>query len=186
MPKIEFTEIIDSLSKKQYRDAMINAHDFVQLALYQAIMSALWYLGETDKLHIYLQKYMSTYKVSTFWESEIDEAYKLGLISEDDRSFIKELKDFRDSQGVAHHTLYFNKEVEENPEKRKQVEQFIYKSEETIRRILGISKKINIAHIQDSIKLSADKSIKVGDIIKLGHTKEELLDIVKTRQGESG
>ncbi|MDP1854122.1 MAG: hypothetical protein Q8L26_08000 [Candidatus Omnitrophota bacterium] len=178
MPKIDFAEIKDLLSKGQYQKAMLNTHDFVQLALYQVIISALWFLGETKKLHIYLQKYMGTFKVSTFKCPEIEEAYQLGLISKNEKDFIKKLKKFRDSQGVAHHSIYFDKELEENLDKKREVENFIYESEKIIPILLAKSNKIGISHMQEGFNLIESGKIKVGDIIKFGHSKEDLCNIL--------
>jgi hypothetical protein len=160
---------------------MINAHDFVQLALYQTIISALWYLGETDKLHIYLQKYMGTYKISTFKDFEIDEALQLGLVSKSECKFIRSLKRFRDSQGVAHLTIYFDKEVEEGKKKREEVERFVSESEGILNKLLKISNEIGIVHMQEAYNLMNDRKIKVGEIIQLGHSKEELLKVLKSK-----
>jgi len=177
MTEFKFSEIKDLLLQKQYQKAVLNAHDFVQLALYQAIMSALWFLGDPDGPHKYNEKYMGVSSNSTLKGSEINKASKLRLISEVEKKFIEDLKKIRDSE-AAHLSIYFDKETDEDDNKKDRVKKYVYESEKIINKLLNITNKIGVAHMRGSIDLMDRKDIKLGDIIRLGHSEEELFKII--------
>lgn len=137
MTKISFEDIEGEFNNNNFIKSILMSHDFVQLVLYDCIMAALGYLNMNSKIEVYLRKSLRTpdSKNSTFKTDEIKMAYKLGLITDVEKTQVMDIKKFRDSK-AAHLSLYFDKQVLSGEEHRSKIEETIKISKDIILKLL--------------------------------------------------
>jgi len=171
MVEFKFEEDIPrELEKGNFSKAIMMCHDFVQLALYNLLSSAMLYLGAYKEAF----KYTNFLNPHTLNKRSINKAYQLGLLSDSEKESLIKIKEYRDKK-VAHNSLFFDKQVLTGEIKIEEVLEIIKISKQLIQSLMKKINSISGEVLNDTKRVLNGEDI--NSILK-EHTHQKLLNIL--------
>jgi hypothetical protein len=173
MVEFKFEEDIPKeLEKGNFSTAIMMCHDIIQLLLHNLLSVALLYLNRYREAFQYT---MWPFRTKSFSTKTINKAYKMRLLSEDEKDLIVKVKNYRDKK-VAHDSLFFDKHVLAGEIKLDEIFEIVRITKNLSLRLSSKLNAISRENLEDMKRVSENKE-DINSVLK-EHTHQKLISVI--------